>query len=181
MSSISLIDIINIEFSLGDNILRDDNIDAYTAVCINNTCKIFNKITKEEIIKHQEEYYKCFLPKQIEKTIEDKMFSILKNPKNANTYKEPSEYEADLVELAKKINKNNYDIILAKIISLYKEYVYQYYMYDNNGGRAYMFGILMNEYYNFIKNHMKYELKREDFDEEDDIYDIIMRYPEDLL
>ena len=54
-------------------------------------------------------------------------------------------------------------------------------MYDNNGGRAYMFGILMNEYYNFIKNHMKYELKREDFDEEDDIYDIIMRYPEDLL
>ena len=109
------------------------------------------------------------------------MFSILKNPKNAKIYKEPNEYEADLVELAKKINKNNYDIILAKIISFYKEYVYQYYMNDNNGGRAYMFGILMNEYYNFIKNHMKYELKREDFDEEDDIYDIIMRYPEDLL
>jgi hypothetical protein len=177
MSSISLIDIINIELSLGDKILCDNN-KAQSAICINNTCKIFNKITKEEIIKHQEEYYKCFLPKQIEKTIKDKMFSILKNPKNANTYKEPNEYEADLEKLSKKINENNYDIILAKIITDYKEYVYQYYIYDNDGGTSYMFGILMNEYYNFIKNHMKYELKREDFDE-NDIYSMI--YLEDIL
>jgi hypothetical protein len=40
-----------------------------------------------------------------------------------------------------------------------------------------MFGILMNEYYNLIKYRMKYELKKEDFNEEDDdIYDIIVNY-----
>ena len=37
--------------------------------------------------------------------------------------------------------------------------------------------ILMKEFYNFIKNHMKLEIKREDFDKEnEDTYYMIMRY-----
>jgi hypothetical protein len=35
----------------------------------------------------------------------------------------------------------------------------------------------MKEFYNFIKNHMKREIKREDFDKEnEDTYYMIMRY-----
>jgi len=40
-------------------------------------------------------------------------------------------------------------------------------LYHNS--KNYMFGIiLMNEFYNFIKHHMKYEFKKEDFDEDDE-------------
>ena len=40
-----------------------------------------------------------------------------------------------------------------------------------------MFGILMNEFYNFIKYHMKHEFNIDDFGEyDDDVSDIIMNY-----
>jgi hypothetical protein len=67
MSSISLMDIIGTEYSLGVKILTNNN--AITTKCINNTCVIFNKITKKEIDKHREEYYKVFLPKKIERLL----------------------------------------------------------------------------------------------------------------
>ena len=70
MSSVSLIDIINMEYSLGDKILSKNR--ALTTMRLNNTCKLFNKITKDEISNHREEYYKVLLPKKIEETIEKK-------------------------------------------------------------------------------------------------------------
>jgi hypothetical protein len=158
-------DIIGKEYSLGVKILTNNN--AITTKCINNTCVIFNKITKKEIDKHREEYYKVFLPKKIEKTIENKMFSILKNPANVNTYNKPVEYDAELAVLALQINETNYDSILAKMIDNFKENLREYYLCHNS--KNYMFGIiLMNEFYNFIKHHMKYEFKKEDFDEDDE-------------
>jgi hypothetical protein len=165
MSSISLMDIIGTEYSLGVKILTNNN--AITTKCINNTCVIFNKITKKEIDKHREEYYKVFLPKKIEKTIENKMFSILKNPANVNTYNKPVEYDAELVVLALQINETNDDSILAKMIDKFIDCIREYYLYHNS--KYYMVGILMNEFYNFIKHHMKYELKKEDFDEDDGV------------
>lgn len=170
-------DIIGTEYSLGVKILTNNN--AITAKCINNTCVIFNKITKKEIDKHREEYYKVFLPKKIEKTIENKMLSILKNnPANVNTpitnqESMMGEYDAELVVLALQINETNYDSILTKMIDKFKDYVREYYLYHNSGNRYYMVGILMNEFYDFIKHHMKYEFKKEDFDNENDeaLYD----------
>jgi spore coat protein CotF len=45
-----------------------------------------------------------------------------------------------------------------------------------------MFGVLMKEFYNFIKNHMKYQITKEDFGEdEEEIYDIIINNNNDLL
>jgi hypothetical protein len=44
-----------------------------------------------------------------------------------------------------------------------------------------MYGILMKEFYNFIKNLMKHEIKREDFYDEEEIYDIVIDNKEDLL
>ena len=175
MSLISLMDIIGLEYSLGDKILSKNT--ASTAKCINNTCAIFNKITKDEIDKHREEYYMVFLPKKIEETIENKMFSILKNPDNVNNYNASKDYEEELENLASQINETNYDSILAKMIDKFKDYVREYHLYNNSGGRYYMFGTLMNEFYNFIKYHMKHEFKIEDFGEyDDDISDIIMSY-----
>ena len=175
MSSISLMDIIDKEYSLGDKILSQNT--ATTAKCINNTCAIFNKITQKEIDNHREEYYKVLLPKKIEKTIENKTFSILKNPSNVNTYNTPEEYDAELVVLTSQINESNYDSILAIMIDKFKDYVRECYFYHNSGNRYYMIGILMNELYNFIKHRMKHEFKKEDFGEyDDDVSDIIMNY-----
>jgi hypothetical protein len=185
MSGISLMDIIAVEYSLGDKILCDSKI--YTTMGIkhiNNTCTIFNKITKKEIKRCEEEYYIIYIPTKIEETIEKKTFSILKMLNNLNNlasvsvYKTPEEYDAVLENLASMINNRNYDSILARMIDQFKDYVREYYLYDNNrGGRYYMFGTLMNEYYKFIRYQMKHEFKREDFKEDDyDIADLIMSY-----
>ena len=48
-TQISLLDIFNTESSLSDKILGDN--DSYVTVRINNTCSMFNKMTKGEIHK----------------------------------------------------------------------------------------------------------------------------------
>jgi hypothetical protein len=164
-------DIINIESSLGDMILCDNK--KQTSMHINESCKAFNKITTSDLNKHKEEYYKQYIPKKIEETIENKMFAILNNPRNSRPYKKPEEYDVELDNLATMINDTNYDIILAKIVKEYKESVREYYL-NAASNYDYMFGILMNEYAKFIKKYMKYEISKKDFDEEEnDIYDII--------
>ena len=175
MLSITLIDIINIESSLGEKILCDNKL--YSIICCNNTCSAFNKITKVEISNHREEYYKVLLPKKIEETIEKKMFALLKNKYNSNVYKKPKEYEEDLQELVLKINEKNYDSILEKMINLYQENVRDYDMCCNITPVCYISGVLMKEFYNFIKFRMNYDLKREEFDNEDiTICDMIRLY-----
>lgn len=169
MPALVLLDIIEIEYSLGDKILSNNT--AIISKYISNTCKIFNKISKEELKEHRIQYYNIYLPKKIEETIENKMFSILKNPNNKRCYKEYIDYEEDLKNLALDINSANYDSILLNLINLLKDYVEQY-SYNKESGD--MFGILMNELYKFIKFHMKYEIKKEDFLEYDEeIYDVI--------
>ena len=180
MPVITIMDIITTEYSLGDKILCDSKIYTPTGIKhINNTCMIFNKITKNEIKKCEQEYYSEYIPNKIEEIIEKKMLSILKMLNNVVTI--PEEYDTELEKLASLINKSNYNSILARMIDELKDYVREYYLYDNNrGGRYYMFGTLMNEYYNFIRYHMKHEFKREDFKEEDeDIIDLIMSYDYD--
>jgi hypothetical protein len=180
MSSIGLIDIIHVEYSLGIKIFGDNN--APITARINNTCMMFNKITNEDIVKHREEYYMLYLPKQIEETVEKKMFALLKQPRNANVYKEPEEYDAYLKKLASHINEYNRDSILAKMLNLYETNAIDYYMSYNITSACYISGILMKEFYNFIKYHMKCEIKRKDFDNEDEyISDMIMKYKNRLL
>ena len=165
---ICLMDIFNKESSLSEKILGDNN--AQITVCINGTCSMFNKLTAEDITQCREEYYTEYLPVKIEKTIEKKMFAVLKNPRNVYIYKEPEEYDADLEKLASHINENNRDSILEKMINKYKDYVRDYY---HTGGYE-MFDILMKEFSVFVQKHMKYEITRNDFeDEEVEIYDAI--------
>ena len=172
---IGLMDIINLEYSLGIKIFSDNN--APITACINNTCKMFNKITSEDIIKHREEYYMWYLPKQIEETVEKKMFSMLKHRHNVNVYKKPEEYEKDLEVLASHINEYNRDSILAKMLNLYETNAIDYYMGYNITSACYISGILMKEFYNFIKYHMNREISRKEYDnEEEDIYYMVMKY-----
>jgi hypothetical protein len=169
MNTFSLMDIINTEPSLGDMILSDNK--AFTTGCINNTCKNFNKITHVEIIAHKEEYYKCIIPKKIEETLENKMFSLLKNPSNVKVYKEPEEYDAQLYELASNIKESNFDSILLKILKKYKYCIFNSYLSNES---SYMFDILTNEYAKFIKTHLKYEISKKDFEEDEyDIYNFM--------
>jgi hypothetical protein len=162
-------DIINTEPSIGDIILSDNK--ASTTGCINNTCKNFNKITHVEIIAHKEEYYKCIIHKKIEETIENKMFSLLKNPSNVKVYKEPEEYDVQLYELASNIKESDFDSILLKILKKYKYCIFNSYLSNES---SYMFDILTNEYAKFIKTHLKYEISKKDFEEDEyDIYDFM--------
>lgn len=182
MSQVSLMDIINIEYSLGNKIMQDCN-NIYSLKCINNTCKIFNKITKEDMAKHREEYYLWFLPNKIEETIENKMLSLLKGRDNYIVYKTPDEYNKDLEKLASKINEYNYyDSILEKMIKLY---AYNYADYDisrNITPACYISGIIMKEFYNFITYHLKSKIKRMEFDnEEEEICDMVMKYKKRIL
>lgn len=176
MSQVNLMDIITTEYSLGIKILTNNK--AYTIACINGVCRVFNKITTEENTRHREEYYLWYLPKQIENTIDNKVFSMLKHPHNVNVYKKPEEYEADLEKLARKINKNEgYDNIMAKMVNLYEENGREFDMSRNSTSACYIFGILMKEIYNFLKNHMKCEITRKDYDNEnEDIYGMIVKY-----
>ncbi len=161
-------DIFNTESSLSNMILRDNS--ARVTVCINNTCSMFNKMTAEDMTKHREEYYKVYVLKKIEETIENKMFAILKNPHNIKKYKEPEEYDEDLKKLASHINDSNRDSILEKLVNKYTVYVKDYYY----TGYYFMFDILMKEYCAFIKNYMEYEITRDNFGEEDaEIYDSV--------
>lgn len=59
-------------------------------------------MTAEENTRHREEYYLWYLPEQIENTIYNKVFSMLKNQRNVNVYKKPEEYEADFGEIDKE-------------------------------------------------------------------------------
>jgi hypothetical protein len=168
-------DIINMEYSLGIKIFGDNNAPITSR--INNTCKMFNKITSEDIVKHREEYYMWYLPKQIEETVEKKMFSMLKHQHNVNVYKKPEEYEKDLEVLASHINEYNRDSILAKMLNLYETNAIDYYMCYNITSACYISGILMKEFYNFIKYHMNREISRKEYDnEEEDIYYMVMKY-----
>lgn len=176
MSSVNLMDIITTEYSLGIKILTNNK--AHTTACINGVCQTFNKMTAEENTKHREEYYLWYLPEQIENTIYNKVFSMLKNPQNVNVYKEPEEYEADLEKLARKINNNGcYDNIMAKMVNLYEENGREFDMSRNSTSSCYIFGILMKECYDFLKNHMKREITKKDYDTEDeDIDSMIVKY-----
>ena len=77
-----------------------------------------------------------------------------------------------------KINKNGcYDNIMAKMVNLYEENGREFDMSRNSTSACYIFGILMKEFYNFLKNHMKCEITRKDYDNEnEDIYGMIVKY-----
>jgi len=68
MSSITFMDIIDIESSLGEKIFSCYN-KVRVIARISNTCRVFNKIIKNEMMKRRDEYFIVDLPKIIEKSV----------------------------------------------------------------------------------------------------------------
>lgn len=61
------------------------------------------------------------------------------------------------------------------MLNLYQYNVREYYICDNI--TLLLVILMMKEFYNFIKNYMKREIKREDYDKEnEDTYYMIIRY-----
>ena len=187
MTSISLMDIIYTEASLGEKIFGDNK--AYTIVCISNTCSTFNKITKEEIAKHRKEYYCEHIPKKIEEAM--KMFTYSElgittkkymriipskyqnnymNVSNMNREHYLSMYEESTIDALEKINNSiYYDKILQQMIKQFKYYIIL--SNDNNyiwhGLWGNLYKKMMIEHYVFIISIMNYVLTKKDFEGEE--------------
>ena len=187
MTSISLMDIIYTEASLGEKIFGDNK--AYTIVCISNTCSAFNKITREEIEKHREEYYCEHIPKKIEEAM--KMFTYSElgittkkymrlipskyqnnymNVSNMNREHYLSMYEESTIDALEKINNSiYYDKILQQMIKQFKYYIIL--SNDNNyiwhGLWGNLYKKMMIEHYVFIISIMNYVLTKKDFEGEE--------------
>jgi len=195
MSSISLMDIIYTEASLGEKIFGDNK--AYTIACISNTCSAFNKITREEIEKRREEYYCEHIPKKIEEAmkiftyselgITTKKYERLIPCKYRNNYMNFSNmdrehylsiYESTMNALVEKINNSIYYVnILRQMIKQFKYYIIL--SNDNNyiwhGLYGNLYKKMMIEHYVFIISIMKYVLTKKDFEGEEHLIAMFQR------
>ena len=187
MTSISLMDIIDTEASLGEKIFGDNK--AYTIVCINNTCSAFNKITRDVIEKRREEYYCEHIPKKIEEAmkmftyselgITTKKYMKLIPIKYRNNYMNFSNmdrehylsiYESTIDALGEKINNSiYYENVLQQMIKQFKYYIIL--SNDNNyiwhGLYGNLYKKMMIEHYVFIISIMNYVLTKKDFEGEE--------------
>ena len=202
MTSISLMDIIDTEASLGEKIFGDNK--AYTIVCINNTCSTFNKITRDEIEKRREEYYCEHIPKKIEEAmkmftyselgITTKKYMKLIPIKYRNNYMNFSNmdrehylsiYESTIDALGEKINNSiYYENILRQMIKQFK-----YYIILSNNNNYIWYGLYSNlykkmmiEHYVFIISIMNYVLKKKDFEGEEHLIAMLQNlFTEELI
>lgn len=142
-----------------------------TCGTISNTCNIFNELVKEDMKKHYIEYSKKMIPQKIEKLTECKMFAYYKNPNNTKTYKTVEEYDKEIEELSKQINKDNYDDILESMKKSYVSYMFESKI---SRGREYAsYSFIENEYAMFIKNVLNYDISEYDdtkeYDDDEDM------------
>jgi hypothetical protein len=182
MSSISLMDIINTEASLGDKIFRDNR--THTILCISNTCSTFNKITKDEIARHREKYfviigiskkieesmkrltygYLGFKSKRYKSYVEKEYVDYYTNGSNIDRDTYGSMYQETIDMLGDEINITDYyDDVLQQMIKELKNYVVLTNQYILQEFFSVLYRTLLINYYSFIKCGMKYRLTKKDF------------------
>lgn len=146
---VSLIDIVTIEHAIGEKLL-DNNSIKKTAI-ISRVCKLFNEITKKKMDEYYKKFIKNIILKRIDVVITNKMYSIIKNNgKRKPLYKTVEEYDEDLFEISKEINKNIYDDIIEGLKTAYREYIFDGSI-TNSCYEVYLFGIMESEYLKLIK------------------------------
>lgn len=187
MSSITLMYVIDTEVSLGYKIFSDNK--DHTIVCISNTCRLLNKITKEENAKHREKYFAIVdLPKKIKKSI--KMLTYINLGFRYKSEKYISNVEKNYVDdymigfnmdrkefglhyqliidaLGEQINNNNkyYDNILQQMITEFLIWLkFTRIYYTSQEFICDFHTTMMINTYTFIKCGMKYTLTKKDFE-----------------
>ena len=151
----NIIDIINTEEAIGENILCYGNSgssrDIKYTERFSSVSKLFNKIVKNEMNIHKNNYIKRQILKKIDLIITNKMYSMIKNQGGRrNIYKKVEEYDTDLEELTKQITIEIYDDIIKDLNMIHGEYIFDGSI-TNSCYEAYLFGIMQTEYAKLIK------------------------------
>lgn len=165
------LDIINLEYAIGENILTNNTIKITEK--ISRVCKIFNNIVKDDMEKHYNKYIKRMLLKKIDYIITNKMYTMIKNNSRNNSndsndsndsskyiYKTVEEYDEELHKISKQINNVIYEEIISDLQTIYNEYIFDGSI-SNSCYEVYLFGIMEIEYFKlikYLKNNNKYTL-----------------------
>jgi hypothetical protein len=145
---LSILDIINIESAIGEQIIENNTVK--TTAIISVVCKQFNKIAKKNMNAYYDKFIKNIILKKIDVIITNKMYSMIKNNGVRKCiYKTIEEYDTDLSELSKQINKNIYEDIIRDLKMAYKEYIFDGSI-SNSCYEIYLFGIMESEYLKLI-------------------------------
>jgi hypothetical protein len=145
---LSILDIINIESAIGEQIIENNTVK--TTAIISVVCKQFNKIAKKNMNAYYDKFIKNIILKKIDVIITNKMYSMIKNNGVRKCiYKTIEEYDTDLCELSKQINKNIYEDIIRDLKMAYKEYIFDGSI-SNSCYEIYLFGIMESEYLKLI-------------------------------
>ena len=163
------LDIINLEYAIGENILTNNTIKITEK--ISRVCKIFNNIVKDDMVKYYNKYIKRMLLKKIDYIITNKMYTMIKNNSRNNSndsndssskyiYKTVEEYDEELHKISKQINNVIYEEIISDLQTIYNEYIFDGSI-SNSCYEVYLFGIMEIEYFKlikYLKNYNKYTL-----------------------
>lgn len=174
MQKIYLMDIINKETSLGEKILLH-NTSANIIVLVNTTCSLFNKISKEEVVKIRDNYYKFEFHIKIKNFIDKHAINFMNYSNDDIVYIEKyEEYNMITKNLAKQIiGTKYYDDILQKMIKILRDNIYNTWNNQNIDYWYNFYKSLLIYYYVFINCNMNYKLTKKDFAKENIIINMI--------
>ena len=152
---LNIIDIINTEEAIGEKILccgsSGTSKDIKCSARFSCVSKLFNRIVKNDMETHKNNYIKRQILKKIDIIITNKMYSMIKKQGNRRgIYKTLEEYDEDLRELAKQIYVKIYDDIISDLNMVYREYIFDGSI-TNSCYEAYLFGIMEKEYSKLIE------------------------------
>jgi hypothetical protein len=195
MSSITLMDIIDTEVSLGYKIFGGNK--ERTIICISNTCRLLNKITKKENAKHREKYFAIVdLSKKIKKSIKNLTYINLGFRYKSEIYISNVEknyvddymigfnmdrkefglhYQITIDALGEQINNKYYDNILQQMITeflIWVKFTTIHYYTSQEFICDYHITMMINTY-TFIKCGMKYTLTKKDFEGKEYVLSIL--------
>jgi hypothetical protein len=147
---LNIIEIINLECSIGELILCSNN-NVKTTYNISIVCKNFNEIVRNEM----EKYITEKLLNKFHIIITNKMNLFCDDYHCINCTKKIREYNNELYLLSKKINIKIYDNIILNLKKVYYEYIFEENI-SNYCFETYLFGLIRKEYLkliNFLENN----------------------------